>query len=530
MGATKKEELKTVHDLKKQTSEVRFTDSSGQILRSFEVWSDIAPSVKENPDILFAKCIIQQGSSGDLLKLVQVDPPGKENQIFEAKRLNVWNTNSSVDPMTYGDIGLLPHANIACVLDFLRHRYLNSQIYTTADPLVLAINPFADLSNATREYIEKYRDTFDYSKLPPHVFYTSRCAHDNLHSVKRSQTIIVSGESGAGKTEATKQMMRYFATSKNGSMDLRIQTAIMAANPILESFGNAKTIRNNNSSRFGRFMQLDVSKDGGILHGAVTAFLLEKSRVLTQDESERSYHIFYQLCKGADSNLKNKYKLKNLTEYKYINPKCLNVDEVDDIFNFREVYDSFRLMNLDDQQIDTIWSIVSGVLLMGNVKIGSKSEAGLDDAAVIDANSEQTFKDACQLLFLNSENLRTELTVKITYAGNNKIEGRWKQGESDVLKSSVAKAMYEKLFLWIIKILNNNIKPKDGFQQFIGMLDIFGFEVFQNNSLEQLFINITNEMLQKKIFWRLSLRKNQNYIVMKAYPQLYYNILLIKKL
>lgn len=291
--------------------------------------------------------------------------------------------------------------------------------------------------------------------------------------------------------------MRYFAAAKSGSMDLRIQNAIMAANPVLEAFGNAKTIRNNNSSRFGRFMQLDVGKEGGIKYGSVVAFLLEKSRVLTQDEQERSYHIFYQMCKGADPAMKQKYKLKQLTDYKFINPLCLDAPGIDDVAEFEEVCQSFKSMNLSEDEVSSIWSIVSGVLMLGNVEISAVKEGGIDDAAAIDGESLAVFNDACNLLFLDAQRVKEELTIKVSYAGGNRIEGRWKQQDGDMLKSSLAKAMYEKLFLWIIKALNKNIKPPNGFQSFMGMLDIFGFEVFKNNSLEQFFINITNEMLQK---------------------------------
>lgn len=498
MAATgKKEELKTAGDLKKRTSDVYATDKAGQLIKGFQVWSDMAPSVKDDPEMMFAKCIVQPGSTPEKFKLAQLEPAGRETEEFEAGPKNVWNCNSSIDPMTYGDIGMLPHTNVPSVLDFLRFRYLKNQIYTTADPLVVAINPYKDLGNTTSQWICNYRDVGDHTKLPPHVFYTSRIALDNLHSVRKSQTIIVSGESGAGKTEATKQMMRYFAAAKSGNMDLHIQKAIMAANPVLEAFGNAKTVRNDNSSRFGRFMQLTVAKEGGIQNGSIVAFLLEKSRVLTQDEAERSYHIFYQFCKGANSSMKEQYHLRSLNDYAFINPKCQDVPTINDQKDFEEVQESFRSMDLSSEQIDNIWSIVSGVLLMGNVKVQAVEESGIPDAAAITGTDLNIFKEACGLLFLAPDDVYRELTQKISFAGTQKIESRWTQQESETLKSSLAKAMYDKLFMWIIKSLNKNIEPKGGFPCFMGMLDIFGFEVFKNNSLEQLFINITNEMLQK---------------------------------
>ncbi|SBS87823.1 myosin A, putative [Plasmodium malariae] len=414
--------------------------------------------------------------------------------------------------MSFGDIGLLNHTNIPCVLDFLKHRYFKNQIYTTAVPLIVAINPYKDLGNTSNEWIRKYRDTTDYTRLPPHVFSCAREALANLHGVNKSQTIIVSGESGAGKTEATKQIMRYFASSKSGNMDLRIQTAMMAANPVLEAFGNAKTIRNNNSSRFGRFMQLIISHEGGIRNGSVVAFLLEKSRIITQDDNERSYHIFYQFLKGADSRMKSKFSLKDVKSYTLLNPNSTEVNGVDDVKDFQEVLESLRNMELTDDQIDVIFSIVAGILTMGNVRLVEKAEAGLTDAAAILDEDMAVFTKACELMFLDAELVKREILIKVTVAGGNKIEGRWNKKDADVLKWSLCKAMYEKLFLWIIKNLNTRIEPEGGFKVFMGMLDIFGFEVFKNNSLEQLFINITNEMLQKNFVDIVFERESKLYI------------------
>ncbi|CDJ36608.1 myosin A, putative [Eimeria mitis] len=439
------------------------------LLQGFQIWTDLAPAVQQQPNLMFAKCVVQAGSTPEMLQVQQVEPAGN-NETFSVPHAHAWNTNSSIDPMTYGDIGMLPHTNIPCVLDFLRYRYMRNQIYTCADPLVVAINPFKDLGNTTKEWICKYRDTDDYTKLPPHVFYTARVALDNLHGVNKSQTIIVSGESGAGKTEATKQIMRYFAAAKGGAMDMRIQNAIMAANPVLEAFGNAKTIRNNNSSRFGRFMQLDVAKEGGIRYGSVVAFLLEKSRVLTQDEQERSYHIFYQLCKGADASMRERFHLLSLDQYTYINPKCFDVPGIDDLADYKEVCDAFKSMALTDEQVDSVWSVVAGVLLLGNVQITATKQGGMDDAAAIEGANLQLFKEACGLLFIDPDEVMRELTTKVTYAGGQRVESRWRQEDGDMLKSSLAKAMYDKLFLWIISELNKSIKPPEGFKNFLEKL------------------------------------------------------------
>ncbi|KAL8446773.1 hypothetical protein Emed_004775 [Eimeria media] len=493
MADKQESEAKTASALVKRGSAVSGLQDGGAAGR-LEVWSSSSPSLKEDPDLMFTLCTVQPGSGADKVLLKQREPPREE--VFEVPASQVFNANTNLDPLTYNDIGTIPHQNIPCVLDFLRVRYMNKVMYTSVEPLIVAVNPFQDLHNGTPEVIAQYRDAADCEKLPPHIFQISRRAVDNLHGVRKSQTIVVSGESGAGKTETTKQLMKYFASARSGNLDTRIQQAIMAANPVLEAFGNAKTVRNNNSSRFGRFMQLDVAKEGGIRHGSVLAFLLEKSRILTQDQNERSYHIFYQMLKGSTTQMKERYKLRDQTKYQFLNPHCLEAPGVDDLSEFEAVVKAFESMGLKEEQRHTIWSVVSGVLLLGNVKTTGKKEAGVDNAAVIAGESANVLRDACDLLFLDYNRVATELTIKVTYAGNNKIEGRWTVEDSDMLRGSLAKAMYEKMFLWIIQALNSSIEPKGGFQTFMGLLDIFGFEVFQNNSLEQLFINITNEMLQ----------------------------------
>eukprot|EP00921_Rhytidocystis_pertsovi_P011523 GHVQ01018608.1.p1 GENE.GHVQ01018608.1~~GHVQ01018608.1.p1 ORF type:complete len:595 (-),score=82.57 GHVQ01018608.1:1234-3018(-) len=497
MSINKADELSTAGALKKLTSGVDAVDSTGAVHKGFEVWSDLAPAVQAQPDSMFAKCVALPGSTAATLLCRQIDPVDKTEKVFDVPSKNAWNMNGNIDPLSYGDIGMLPHTNIPCVLDFLKQRFVNDMIYTTADPLVVAINPFRDLGNTTSEVVVQYREATDVTKLPPHVFYTSRRALDDMHSVNKSQTIIVSGESGAGKTEATKQMMRFFASAKSGSMDTRIQTAVMAANPVLEAFGNAKTVRNNNSSRFGRFMQLQVGKEGGIEFGSVLAFLLEKSRIISQDDSERSYHIFYQMIKGADRATKKRLCISDLKKYKFINPACTEVNGIDDADDYRDVQNSFKSMKLNDSQIESIWSIVSGILNLGNVIAESEEKNGVPDAAVIRGKGKEELEKACKLLYLPAHAVMREFTVKTTLAGGQKIEGSWSKSESIMLRESLAKGIYEKLFLWIINSLNSTIQPPGGFSYFMGMLDIFGFEVFKNNSLEQLFINITNEMLQK---------------------------------
>lgn len=485
------------HSFTRKPSEVRALDSRGNVYKAFYVWTSRAPAVQADRSLCFARCLVLPGSTATRLRCRQVDPQDPDQAVFEVSASEAYNVNCGIDPLNFPDIGMLPHTNDAAALDFLKQRFLKAQIYTEAKPLLVTINPFKDLKNATDQVIDVYRGAPDVDQLPPHVFTVARTALENLHAVQKSQTIIVSGESGAGKTEATKQIMRYLASGRGGGKDTRIQTAVLAANPVLEAFGNAKTVRNNNSSRFGRFMQLQVAAEGGIQYGSVKNFLLEKSRIVTQAPDERSYHIFYQLLKGADVNEREHWKLRSITSYNYVNNKCLDVEGVDDKQDWLSVKESLVSMGINADTQKSIFSLVSGVLLLGNVEIAASSREGIPDAAHLTPEASATLRDACQLLFLDLPSVQQELLTKTRHAGGEAVRGPWRCTEAQVLRDSLAKAVFEKLFEWIVGQLNHAIAPINGFKSFLAVLDIFGFETFERNSLEQLLINITNEMLQK---------------------------------
>ncbi|KAL8452715.1 hypothetical protein Emed_001279 [Eimeria media] len=431
-----------------------------EIFQGMNVWCDVAPSVSEDPSLLYAKCVVVGASDPQRISLREVNVPEKQ---FVAKATQLFHCNDSVDPMNTHDIGLLAHPNTASVLELLKTRYLHDNIYTLADPLLVSVNPFWDLGNCSQEVIQQYGNAVNPGVLPPHVFSIARRAADNMNTTAR---------------------------------DLRIQSAVMAANPVLEAFGNAKTALNDNSSRFGKFVRLQIARGGGIEHGHVQSFLLEKSRVVVQAENERSYHIFYQLLKGASSDLQKKLALKGCKEYKLLNPHCVDIPGKDDAANFVEVLNGFEYMGMDTQTVEYVLSLVAGVLLLGNVRIEGEPIDGLPDAAVICKDDIKDFQKACELLFLDPAGLEEALLIRMTIAGSNEIKGRWTQHQSELLKESLCKGVYERLFEWLVRQVNRNISNPEGMDNFIGLLDIFGFEVFKDNSLEQLFINVTNELLQ----------------------------------
>lgn len=475
-----------------------FTRHQSAVGASKFIWAGCGPAVEaKDSQILFAKAsVIGREDKG--FKCKQVDPNDPSGKDFVVPDKHAYNTNEGCNPLDFNDPGLLPHYNVAAVLDFFKVRLLAGVIYTYVDPLLVVVNPF-DRDLGTKETstakVLLYRDCPDLGKLPPHIFALARIALADLHGVGKSQTMIVSGESGAGKTESSKHIMKYFAESGKGQTDNTIQDSVMAANPILEAFGNAKTIHNNNSSRFGRFMRLLLAREGGIMNGSVEGFLLERLRVVSQEEGERNFHIFYQLVKGATPDMKKKYGVRDLKSYEWLAPSGYDAPGIDDVDDFKQVVTAFTRIGLSAEEIDQVLSTVSGVLLCGSVKIVD----GKDGNAEIKSSSRPDFEEACRLLYLDPKLVEDALTFKtLSIKGQADQVVPFKKAEADNNMRSLAKGIFNQLFIWLTVRINRTIEPKSGeFKLFMGMLDIFGFEVFNNNSLEQMFINITNEMLQK---------------------------------
>jgi len=486
----------------KKASVLDVFDDSGHVYKNAFCLCASAPAVKADPDLLFAKCQVLQGMKGKMVQLKQVDPP--DDNIFDARDIDCFNDNLGVDPMRYSDIGQLTHTNAMATLAYMKTRFEKGQIFCTADPLLITLNPFKDVKNATPEYIAKYFSG-DLAKLPAHNFSIAKEACDGLHLAGKSQTIIVSGESGAGKTESTKQIMRYLAYSKTGRSDHTIQNAIMSANPVLEAFGNAKTIRNDNSSRFGRFMTLELRKDGGMSYGQVQGFLLEKSRIVSQTDDECSYHVFYNAVIGCSSEEKKSYKLLGPKEYKSLNMRARDPKLFDDKADWNEIKESLVTMKMTQSDITSLMRVVSGCLLLGNVET-----TGADSGRLAEGG-EDILKTVSDLFACSYETLISALTVKITKAAGEEIKGTYREDELSVNIKSLAKAMYSQSFQWVMRKLNEQIKNPNPGEKFMGMLDIFGFEVFKNNSLEQLFINITNEYLQKNFVDVVFKKENELY-------------------
>ena len=394
------------------------------------------------------------------------------------------------------DMAELTHLNEPSVVYNLFLRYTDDLIYTYSGLFLVAINPYKPLPIYDEKVLKNYRNNGSDRPLP-HIFSTAEDTYRNLVRNKKDQSILVTGESGAGKTENTKRIIQYLSSvtadhGKNGGVT-DIDDKILKANPILESFGNAKTIKNNNSSRFGKFIKIFFSHNG-ILEGAnINYYLLEKSRVVSQIKEERNYHIFYQFIKGSDEKRLSKYRLvKDANCYNYLKG-AIDIANMDDAKDYGFMIEAFRIVGFSEANIDDLFSMLAAILHLGNLDFNSwKSE-------------QATFKKGvpldiiANLLGVPRVKLEETLLKPKVKAGKEYVQKSKKPPEVKYSVDAIAKLIYEKVFQYVIDRINNSLRSGNNEQKldFIGVLDIAGFEIFQQNSFEQLCINYTNEKLQQ---------------------------------
>lgn len=392
------------------------------------------------------------------------------------------------------DMAELTHLNEPSVIYNLELRYNDDLIYTYSGLFLVAINPYKSLPIYDNTTLKKYHG-HDYDKPPPHIFAIAEGTYRNLLLNKKNQSILVTGESGAGKTENTKKIIQYLSLIT--PLDVKvsnnnIDTKILQANPILESFGNAKTIKNNNSSRFGKFIKIYFTHQGTIDGATIDYYLLEKSRVVHQSSQERNYHIFYQFLKGS-SDLKNWHLKNSLKDYKYLSSSKFDIPNVDDTKEFQGLIESFNIMGFSKFEIDNIFQILAIILHLGNLEFLSQT------AEQANFTSDSPIKIIADLLGVDNNTLSTNLLKPKVKAGREFVSKSRKPAEVKYVIDAFAKYLYEKVFQYIIKKINDNLKNDsiDESLNSIGVLDIAGFEIFDVNSFEQLCINYTNEKLQQ---------------------------------
>ncbi|XP_078455111.1 myosin-10-like isoform X1 [Lampetra fluviatilis] len=403
------------------------------------------------------------------------------------------------------DMAELTCLNEASVLHNLKDRYYSGLIYTYSGLFCVVVNPYKNLPIYSEEIIEMYRGKKRH-EVPPHIYAVTDTAYRSMLQDREDQSILCTGESGAGKTENTKKVIQYLAhvaSSHKGRKDHgapkaeisfgELEKQLLQANPILEAFGNAKTVKNDNSSRFGKFIRINFDVAGYIVGANIETYLLEKSRAIRQAKDERTFHIFYQLLSGAGEHLKTDLLLEGYNNYRFLSNGNVVIPGQQDKDNFQETTSSMNIMGFTHEEQISLLRVVSSVLHYGNIVF--KKERNTDQASMPDNTAAQKL---CHLLGIAvTDFTRAILTPRIK-VGRDYVQKAQTKELADFAIEALAKATYERLFRWLVQRLNKALdRTKRQGASFIGILDIAGFEIFELNSFEQLCINYTNEKLQQ---------------------------------
>ncbi|CAM4624535.1 unnamed protein product [Leuciscus chuanchicus] len=448
------------------------------------VWVDCSDGVQIGAEVRLS----------DSGQLQLIDDEGKEHKIKKDNSLKPMHPTSvkGVDDMIrLGDL------NEAGLLRNLLVRYKEGSIYTYTGSILVAVNPYQLLPIYTPEQVEQYADR-RLGDLPPHVFAIADSCFFNMRRNRKDQCCIISGESGAGKTESTKLMLQFLA-AVSGQRSW-IEQQILEANPILEAFGNAKTIRNDNSSRFGKYVDIHFSKSGAIEGARIEQYLLEKSRVCRQAPQERNYHIFYCMLMGMSPDQKKILSLGNASEYNYLTMgQCTTCEGRDDIKEFASFRSAMKILTFTENDSWEINKLLAAILHLGNVDFEDTIMNNMEGCDIL---SSTHFKMAAQLLEVAPDALDVSLTQRSLMTNRESVTKPLTLTQAMDGRDAFVKAIYGRLFVWVVSKINSAIfkPPPDDPKHLrlsIGLLDIFGFENFKSNSFEQLCINYANEQLQQ---------------------------------
>lgn len=435
-------------------------------------------------------------NSGSLMRV----PPSREMEgTATAGRKQVvplWELKKSNLRFLEDDLVMLDPVNEAFIIRNLAQRYAKKQIYTwvgAGRSVLVSVNPYQDMGLYGDDQIDLHRNKPPNKPVPPHVFDIANDSYDSMAFERADQSILISGESGAGKTEATKQCLKYIAAIAGS--ESKVEEKVLVANPLLEAFGNAKTIRNINSSRFGKWMEVYFNKQTSKMQGAkITNYLLERSRVVHQQKNERNYHIFYELC--TDSDCIGKYSLQSPESYQYLSQSgCVKVPQIDDQKEFDIVKSAMDLLEFTPAEKESVLQLTAAVLWLGNVEFEAKQHKGSVDGSSVKAG--EAIQRVSKLLALEEEAVAKILCYRTIRpkAGHDSAVIPLSTKDARTACDSLAMGIYGKLFNWMVGRVNDSLGDPSG--RFIGILDIFGFEIFDNNSFEQLCINYANEKLQQ---------------------------------
>lgn len=529
-----------------------------------------------------------KGTSEEVPALVKTSD-GQLHKIRNRNKLTP--LTSPEDYIGIPDVLHLPNVTEASLLHALRVRYNREEIYTSAGPILMSVNPYKmitlgvsgeDLYSDQRMLM--YRNSTSTTTttaassgmigsksnaLPCHLFQVADRAYNSLLSsvlggdevephmeeedalvmmekdhekkrrnhVVRNQSVIISGESGAGKTEATKKIMQYLARITKGKggggscsraegdgnikMASTLEDRVLSSNPLLESFGNARTLKNDNSSRFGKFIKISFNTETGAIVGAsISNYLLEKTRITTQIEGERNYHIFYQIFSGADESILEKFGLENgIAGFRYLGNRA-TLKSRRDATAYEETMGCLDMIGLSDEDKNEVLGIIAAVLHIGNIDFEAKNEngdSGHGENAQMTSSSAESLKKACALLGLEETKVSEAMLTKLLTVGGKTIHKPQDVAQASDKRDAFAKLVYSNLFLWMVNRINATLASEDAMSAndsvefspppraykapistgFIGVLDIYGFENFESNGFEQLLINYANEKLQR---------------------------------
>lgn len=415
----------------------------------------------------------------------------------------------------FDDLCSLPDLNEKTLLENLRNRFKHEKIYTYVGSILIAINPFKFLPIYNPKYVKMY-DNHQLGKLEPHIYAVADVAYHAMLQRKKNQCIVISGESGSGKTQSTNFLIHHLTALSQKGFASGVEQIILGAGPVLEAFGNAKTAHNNNSSRFGKFIQVNYQETGTVLGAYVEKYLLEKSRLVYQEHNERNYHVFYYLLAGASEEERLAFHLKQPEEYHYLNqitkkplrpswddccydsePDCFTVEGEDLRHDFERLQLAMEMVGFLPKTRRQIFSLLSAILHLGNISYKKKTYR--DDS--IDICNPEVLPIVSELLEVKEEMLFEALVTRKTVTVGEKLILPYKLAEAVTVRNSMAKSLYSALFDWIVFRINHALLNSKDLEHetktlSIGVLDIFGFEDYENNSFEQFCINFANERLQ----------------------------------
>nr|CCA16828.1 myosinlike protein putative [Albugo laibachii Nc14] len=468
-----------------------------------------------------------------------------ENRSQRAKVFSApFRPNCRADFTAMKNLLMLESVDATSIANELQSRYVKSKIYTFLGPVLIAINPYKMLSTREPES-EKWISLYDFSIMEsyrrrefhlsePHPFAIAEAAYSNIMRFDRNQSLLITGESGSGKTETSKHVMQYITTmsthmdllskkrrmsvEERNEMDTLVQhvtRALWGSNNVLEAFGNAQTIRNNNSSRFGKYMVLQFNRKGQVFAGYIDHYLLEKSRVVYQAQGERNFHAFYQLLAGASDSDRKEWTLLPAEAYNCLtndHERVTTIQGVDDSIEYQNVVNNMLAIGISSEEIHLLYQMLAVVLWMGEIQFQETTDEAHNPCAKLTSDADtshphkvsgrQAMKIVASLLGIQEEKLESMISFRILTIGNADQKVLFDARQAKKVCHSLSRSLYEKIFTWLIVRLNQSVRTdspltKQSVRNSIGILDIYGFEIFHVNAFEQLCINYVNEKLQR---------------------------------